>query len=154
MVDYSDNPVFVVNGNGRATIYGGHNGMLYGNTGTTAHQNSWPFNINGGIGTGNGMPGDIVFSTGNAQASGTTIHTLTNRWWLKGGNGYLSNTSTPTSTIDITGDNGYSQLRMRTTYTPSSTSDTNGNLGDFSWDDSYLYIKTSTGWKRSALSIF
>jgi hypothetical protein len=38
------------------------------------------------------------------------------------------------------------------TYTPSSSSDKNGNVGDVTWDDSYVYVKTNAGWKRSALS--
>lgn len=63
-------------------------------------------------------------------------------------------TTDPTSLVDINGATGYGQLRIRTTYTPTSTSDTNGNVGDVTWDDNYMYIKTSAGWKRSALSTF
>lgn len=29
-----------------------------------------------------------------------------------------------------------------------------GNIGDLAWDDSYIYMKTSTGWKRSGLATF
>ena len=43
---------------------------------------------------------------------------------------------------------------MRTSYTPTAITDTNGNVGDFSWDDNYFYIKTSAGRKRSALTTF
>jgi hypothetical protein len=39
-------------------------------------------------------------------------------------------------------------------YTPSATGDTAGIQGDITWDDSYVYVKTSAGWKRSALSTF
>ena len=39
-------------------------------------------------------------------------------------------------------------------YTPTSTADTNGETGDIAYDDSYFYIKTSAGWKRSHLSTF
>jgi hypothetical protein len=39
-------------------------------------------------------------------------------------------------------------------YTPSGTADTVGLVGDRAWDDSYLYIKTGAGWKRTALSTF
>jgi hypothetical protein len=42
----------------------------------------------------------------------------------------------------------------RTTFTPTSSKDKNGNVGDLSWDDNYIYIKTSSGWKRAALSSF
>lgn len=63
-------------------------------------------------------------------------------------------TTSPTDLIDINGANGYSQLRLRTAYTPTGTADANGNTGDVSWDDNYIYIKTAAGWKRSALSTF
>jgi hypothetical protein len=63
-------------------------------------------------------------------------------------------TTTPTDLIDINGANGYSQLRLRTAYTPTGTADANGNTGDVSWDADYIYIKTAAGWKRSALSTF
>lgn len=155
IADYFYNPIFVVDGAGSATINGGYSGIgLGGTSGSVANQNAPNLSINGGRGTGTGVTSDIIFSTGVAQASGTTIHVMTNRWWLKGQTGYLSNTSTPTSAVDVTGANGYSQLRMRTTYTPSSTADTNGNTGDFSWDSNYIYVKTASGWKRSALTTF
>lgn len=43
---------------------------------------------------------------------------------------------------------------VRATYTPTSSRDRNGNVGDFSWDDNYFYVKTSSGWKRAPLSSF
>ena len=155
LVDYNYNPAFIVDGSGAVTINGGYNGIKKGGAlGNGIDAGAQNFNINGGRGTGAGFPGDIVFSTGTSQTSGTSIHQMTNRWWLKGGTGNLSNSSSPTSTIDITGVNGYSQFRLRNTYTPTSSSDTNGNLGDFSWDSNYLYIKTSSGWKRTTLTSF
>lgn len=38
------------------------------------------------------------------------------------------------------------------TTTPTGTVDAIGATGDIGWDDSYLYAKTSSGWKRSTLS--
>ncbi|MDO6433985.1 hypothetical protein Q4E93_25480 [Flavitalea sp. BT771] len=154
VVDYYNNPVFVVNGNGVATINGGYGGIGLGGTTGNPNGNAPNFAINGGRGTGTGVTGDIIFSTGTAQASGSTIHAMTNRWWMKGQTGYLSNSSSPTSAMDVTGASGYSQLRLRTTYTPSSSSDANGNTGDFSWDSNYIYVKTASGWKRAALTTF
>jgi hypothetical protein len=61
-------------------------------------------------------------------------------------------TTVPTAKLDINGSTGYNQLRVRTPYTPTGTADTNGNTGDIVWDDDYLYVKTSAGWKRAALS--
>lgn len=60
----------------------------------------------------------------------------------------------PTATLDISGQEGFSQLRMRASYTPSSSNDTNGEVGTAAWDEDYIYIKTSSGWKRSTLSAF
>ncbi|HMN89085.1 MAG TPA: hypothetical protein PKD70_06280 [Saprospiraceae bacterium] len=72
---------------------------------------------------------------------------------LVGGQLYVK-AVTGTADVDINGTFGYNQLRLRTTYTPTSTSDTNGNTGDFSWDANFIYVKTATGWKRTALSTF
>jgi len=36
-------------------------------------------------------------------------------------------------------------------YTPTGTSDPNGNVGDTAWDDYYFYVKTPDGWKRVQL---
>jgi hypothetical protein len=63
-------------------------------------------------------------------------------------------TSDPKSKLDVNGTHGYDQIRMRTSYTPTGTVDTNGNTGDIAWDNSYFYVKTSSGWKRAALSTF
>jgi hypothetical protein len=57
-----------------------------------------------------------------------------------------------TAKLDLNGPTGYNQLRVRTPYTPTSTNDPNGNIGDIAWDDNYMYIKTNAGWKRSQLS--
>jgi hypothetical protein len=36
--------------------------------------------------------------------------------------------------------------------TPTGSADASGTVGDIASDDSYIYAKTSTGWKRAALS--
>ena len=155
LVDYSGNPVFVVDGSGQALINGGYAGINpTSSAANNTNSNAFNFVINGARGTGTGNVGDIIFATANAQTSGNTAHTLINRWWLKGTTGYFSNTSSPAALIDLAGATGYGQFRMRTTYTPSSSADSNGNTGDFSWDGNYFYIKTPTGWKRSALTTF
>jgi hypothetical protein len=61
-------------------------------------------------------------------------------------------TTSPTANLDVGGSTGYNQIRMRTSYAPTGTGDTNGNIGDIAWGDNYIYIKTSAGWKRAALS--
>lgn len=53
-----------------------------------------------------------------------------------------------TNGLDLTGD----RLRIRTTKTPSSASDT-GNAGEICWDTDYIYVCTATNtWKRVAIS--
>ena len=57
-------------------------------------------------------------------------------------------TGSPTAILDINGDT----LRLRTSRTPSSATDT-GNQGDIAWDSSYIYICIDTNtWKRTAIS--
>lgn len=41
---------------------------------------------------------------------------------------------------------------VATTFTPANSADPQGNVGDVRYDANYIYIKTATGWKRSALS--
>ena len=60
----------------------------------------------------------------------------------------------PTSALDITSDDGFDQLRLRKSFTPTGSSDSRGNTGDMAWDENYIYIKTASGWKRSTLSDF
>lgn len=64
-------------------------------------------------------------------------------------------TSTPTgatSRVHIVETNGYEQFRLETPYTPTSSADTNGETGQVVWDDDYVHIKTSTGWKKTAIT--
>jgi len=74
--------------------------------------------------------------------------------FLGAGNVGIGTATTQTAKLDVGSSTGYNQFRLRTSYTPTSTADTNGNTGDVSWDVNYIYIKTGSGWKRSALSTF
>ncbi len=62
--------------------------------------------------------------------------------------------TSPTSKLHIYNSTGYNQLRLQTSYTPTGSSDSNGNVGDWAWDNDYIYVKTNSGWKRAALSSF
>jgi hypothetical protein len=62
------------------------------------------------------------------------------------------NTYDPTAAMDVYATTGYNQVRMRTSFTPTGTADARGNVGDIAWDNSYMYVKTVAGWKRTALS--
>lgn len=66
--------------------------------------------------------------------------------------GYVGlNTDSPTNNLDIDNNIGYEGFRVRTAYTPSSSGDTNGEIGTITWDSNYIYVKTSTGWGRAQL---
>lgn len=92
----------------------------------------------------------IRFYAGQGAGSGTTAQLHIQGSGTTRGNIGINNES-PTSKLDVSGTTGYQQLRLRTSYTPSSTADANGEIGDISWDNSYLYIKTGTGWGRVQL---
>jgi hypothetical protein len=95
-------------------------------------------------------------TTPTAAQDSNVTYTLTGaRRFVVKGNGMVGvGVSAPTSQLDILAPSGYSQFRLRTSYTPTSSSDPNGNVGDFSWDANYMYVKTTSGWKRSALGTF
>ena len=94
------------------------------------------------------------------------------------------NTATPTQTLDVNGNarirsrlydgtnsagssgniltstgsatqwKSAASVLAGSTYVPTGTSDPLGSTGDFSYDSNYIYVKTSAGWKRTALSTF
>jgi hypothetical protein len=98
---------------------------------------------------GTGTDDYIRFFVGQvAGASGTPDLHIQGSGTTRGNIGI--NNGSPTSKLDIIGT-GYNQLRLRNSYTPSSSGDTNGSVGDIAWDNNYLYIKTSTGWGRTSL---
>ena len=107
-----------------------------------------------GKSTGAAIAPDLIFATATASVSGTSLQPLSDRWYVKGESGFLSNNANPTSLLDINAAQGYSQLRLRTSYTPTSSADANGNVGDVCWDGDYIYVKTAAGWKRTTLSSF
>jgi hypothetical protein len=39
-------------------------------------------------------------------------------------------------------------------YTPQSSNDSSGEVGEIRWDDNYMYIKTNNGWRRTNLETF
>lgn len=93
----------------------------------------------------------LVFLDFNPSITGTLGHVY-GLLMRTGFNGF--GTATPTSRLDASSTNGYEQLRLRTAYTPANTAASAGETGQISWDDSYIYVKTSAGWKRAALSTF
>jgi hypothetical protein len=96
----------------------------------------------------------VDFTVTGTASDLRAFHAASGNVIVGAGNVQIGDSTGSTSRVDITGANGFSQLRLRTQYTPTSSSDTNGNQGDIAVDDNYLYYKTSTGWKRVALSTF
>lgn len=64
----------------------------------------------------------------------------------KGNIGIGSGITDPTSPLDVGGNS----IRIRTAST-QATSAAAGNAGEIRWDDSYLYVRVSGGWRRVAL---
>lgn len=98
-------------------------------------------------------PSETVHVLGDVARISTGTESIYLSGGLNGGSIGI-NTLSPTSLFDINGNNGYNQLRLRQSFTPNNTADTRGNIGDVSWDNTYFYIKTNVGWKRTALSTF
>lgn len=108
------------------------------------------------------ITGNLIFENDNKNIIGSFGSRVAevNSLYYRGGRMILKEKWEPyqnlqaTAVMDIEGDKGFNQLRLRKSYTPTSSNDPNGNTGDVSWDENYLYIKTTAGWKRTALSDF
>lgn len=98
-------------------------------------------------------PSETVHVLGDVARISTGTESIYLSGGLNGGSIGV-NTLTPTSLFDINGNNGYNQLRLRQAFTPTGTTDARGNTGDVSWDNNFIYIKTTVGWKRTMLSTF
>jgi hypothetical protein len=100
-------------------------------------------------------PSETVHVTGDVARISTGTESIYLSGGLSGGSIGV-NTLIPTSTLDINGiaGQGYRQLRLRQSFTPTNTADVRGNVGDLSWDNNFFYVKTAVGWKRAALSVF
>lgn len=61
---------------------------------------------------------------------------------------YVGLTNNVTVGVYVSGDNSAFP------YTPTGNADTNGQVGDRSFDSSFIYIKTSGGWFRTAIGTF
>jgi hypothetical protein len=71
-----------------------------------------------------------------------------------GNNSAVVKLSSTAQSIFAQGLKVYQFLNLATSFTPTGTSDATGTTGDVARDDNFLYIKTSTGWKRATLSTF
>lgn len=123
----------------------------YGNQGDSFIYSSNPNNgINIISSQGTGTDDYIRFYAGQ-DANGTTPDL-----YIQGSGatrGYVGiNTDSPTNYLDIDNSlSGFKGLRVRRSYTPSSSGDTNGEVGTITWDNNYIYVKTGSGWGRAQL---
>lgn len=162
-VGYALRPSLVVSGGKSGTWSGadtyapsGHlylnGGEAFTNTTNVAGGNVY---INGGKGTGNSAPGDVIISTATSTVSGTTLQSLTNRWWIKGSSGILSNISSPNASAILQTDSttqGFLPPRMTSTQKSAISSPATG-LVIYQTDSSEgLYQYKSTGWEQVGAS--
>lgn len=104
----------------------------------------------GALEFGNASMTGIVFNeNGNDYDIRMEGDTDQNLFYLDAGNDRVGlGTSSPTAKLDVNGDT----IRLRSSKTPSSASDT-GNAGDIAWDADYVYVCVATNtWKRSAIT--
>jgi len=125
------------------------------NRATGTNQAGADMTFNAGVATGTGTGGDLVFRTTAQGSTGSIRQSHTERVRIKYNTGLVGfGTASPTARVDINHSVGYNQLRLRSSFTPTATGDGNGSVGDYAWDDLYMYVKTTAGWKRSGLSTF
>lgn len=111
-----------------------------------------------------------VSPASNPEISGTFETTLAVGYLLSGpsddgifrsstGNLCLPNSnlgiknSNPQAELDVTGTVRATKVNV-TTFTPTGTADSSGGVGDIRWDADFIYVKTASGWRRSALASF
>jgi hypothetical protein len=103
-------------------------------------------------------PSDPVYHSGIFVGSGNTITSFQSA--IIGG----INNNVSASRSVILGGNSISATNSDTvyvpnfiiteSYTPTGSADTAGEPGSITWDNTYLYYKTNTGWKRLNGSTF
>ncbi len=115
--------------------------------------------------------GKEAFTTGTGYSNSTAIGyyaQITDNNMVRLGNDNITSlicmgayaattTSSPNLYVDNTGKffrSTASYINLKAAFTPSGSADPAGTTGDVTWDDNYLYVKTSAGWKRTALSGF
>ena len=107
------------------------------------------------------VTGTIETTSGGIKFPNGTVQLTASGGWIRGGGQVTLESSAdkvgigtkePTAKLDIMGSAGYNQIRLRTDFTPTNSSDSRGNIGDIAWDDNYIYVKTSAGWKRAFIS--
>lgn len=96
------------------------------------------------------LNGNLILSGGTISGSGQTVLvSLPTFGDLITSGSYSAGTLTlSTSNGTDINVNGFLTGSTNNFYTPTSSGDTSGVVGDLTWDNSYLYIKTNSGWGR------
>lgn len=108
-------------------------------------RDNYVVDASGNVGLNTATPTQILDVNGNARIRSRLYD---------GTNSAGSSGNILTSTGGTTAWKNPTSIFSGSSYTPTSSADAVGNTGDFSWDTNYIYIKTASGWKRSALSTF
>lgn len=112
------------------------------------------FTITGGTNTGvygdysailGGINNNINYSGNSSAILGgnfNVIDTNVSRSVILGGSGI---TGTTNDTVFVP------NLNINTSFTPSGNGDPTGSIGNITWDNTYLYVRTNAGWGRITL---
>jgi len=95
----------------------------------------------------------IVAEDNNIELNYNGNHTTA----IGGGLTVLSGLSDGSNSVFETDSDGYWNVTpgiLTKEYTPSGTTDIYGKVGETTWDDNYIYIKTNIGWGRTILNNF
>lgn len=94
----------------------------------------------------------------DGSAPGNTAYWNGTQWVVNSSNIFNNGsnigvgTETPSAKLHIKDASGLNQLILESPGTPSGRTMPNSPAGTIAWDDDYLYIKTSAGWKRVKLN--
>ena len=82
----------------------------------------------------------------NDTNTGLFRNTSDNIVFVTGGSSRIS--------VDNTAIYALNPIVLSGTFTPTGTADGSGTTNQIAYDSSYIYIKTSAGWKRATLNTF
>lgn len=140
--------------NEQGAILGGNNNLLQSGSTENSTITGGRFNTITGS-----APSDPVYDSAIIGGSGNTVNAF--RSVIVGGEG---NTISSGSRSIVLGGTGITATLSNTVYvpnivlaysgTPSGSLDSTGQPGSILWDDTYLYYKDNTGWKRLSGATF
>ena len=99
---------------------------------------------------------DTIMEIQDAEGNSVVLGGIDTFMKINAGEGTVASFSGRVKGADAINDDEFvtkSQVEstIKARYTPSGTYDKDGNIGDYTYDDSYFYVKTNDGWKRAEL---